>query len=290
MLIRSTAACLGICLILASASAPAFDEPITKAKAAAIEVDTTKDKDKPVTKPEFEPETRPKPKVKSKPEVATFGAGCFWSTEAVFERLPGVLAVESGYSGGQVPNPSYELVCTGNTGHAEAVNVTFDPDVTSYETLLNAFWSSHDPTTLNRQGDDFGTQYRSAVFYRSEAQKKAALKVYRDLTARRAFRSPIVTELLPFGEFYPAEPYHQDYFRTHRGSDYSQAYIIPKLRKLHLLDTRPRSAAHAPARKPLDRARTIGKQSTETQDTAKDQGSSTPAVAPGTANPPAPGR
>ncbi|WZP00112.1 peptide-methionine (S)-S-oxide reductase MsrA [Isosphaeraceae bacterium EP7] len=291
MLIRSSAACLGICLVLASASAPAIEDARAKPKATAADP-VPADSEKPAAKPELDAEgatkSKAKPKGRPKTEVATFGAGCFWSTEAVFERLPGVLSVDSGFSGGQVPNPSYELVCSGTTGHAEVVNVRFDPDVTTYDALLNAFWTSHDPTTPNRQGDDFGTQYRSAIFYHSEAQKKAALKSYRELTTRNAFRGPIVTELLPFGGFYPAEPYHQDYFRTNRGSDYSLIYIIPKLRKLHLLDTKPRSAAHAPARRPLDRARTIGAQSTETQDTAKDQGDA-PATS-GTTSPPAPGR
>ena len=172
------------------------------------------------------------PAKKPKLDTAIFGAGCFWSTEAVFERVPGVKSVLSGFSGGNVAFPSYDMVCTGETGHAEVVQVTFDPSVVSYEQLLKAFFALHDPTTLNSQGDDFGTQYRSAIFYRNEAQKAAAIKYYKELTAKRAFRSPIVTELTPFSKFYPAEDYHQDYFANNPGSQYSQFYIVPKLRKL----------------------------------------------------------
>ena len=172
------------------------------------------------------------PAKKAKLDTAIFGAGCFWSTEAVFERVPGVKSVLSGFSGGNVAFPSYDMVCTGETGHAEVVQVTFDPSVVSYEQLLKAFFALHDPTTLNSQGDDFGTQYRSAIFYRNEAQKAAAIKYYKELTAKRAFRSPIVTELTPFSKFYPAEDYHQDYFANNPGSQYSQFYIVPKLRKL----------------------------------------------------------
>lgn len=172
------------------------------------------------------------PAKKPKLDTAIFGAGCFWSTEAVFERVPGVKSVVSGFSGGNVEFPSYDMVCTGETGHAEVVQVTFDPSVVTYEQLLKAFFSLHDPTTLNSQGDDFGTQYRSAIFYRNEAQKAAAIKYYKELTAKRAFRSPIVTELTPFSKFYPAEDYHQDYFANNPDSQYSQFYIVPKLRKL----------------------------------------------------------
>lgn len=171
---------------------------------------------------------------KGKLEVATFGAGCFWSTEAVFERIPGVVSVVSGFSGGWVPDPTYPMVCTGNTGHAESVQVVYDPKVVPYETLLTYFWKSHDPTTPNMQGDDVGPQYRSVIFYHTEAQRQAALKSYQDLTARRAYRYPIVTELVPMKTFYPAEPYHQDYFQNHRGNQYSTIYIEPKLRKLKL--------------------------------------------------------
>jgi peptide-methionine (S)-S-oxide reductase len=165
-------------------------------------------------------------------EKATFGGGCFWCMEAVFERVPGVKSVVSGFSGGNVPSPTYEMVCTGLTGHAEVVQIEYDPVVVTYDKLLKVFWSAHDPTTLNSQGPDFGTQYRSIILYHDEEQKKAAQKSYRELSARRAHRSPIVTELVPFVEFYPADLHHQDYYRNHPDSDYSQMYIEPKVRKL----------------------------------------------------------
>jgi peptide-methionine (S)-S-oxide reductase len=167
-----------------------------------------------------------------KTEKATFGGGCFWCMEAVFERIPGVKSVVSGYAGGHVPNPTYEMVCTGLTGHAEVIQIEYDPAVVPYEKLLSIFWVAHDPTTLNRQEDDFGPNYRSIILYHNDEQKKAAEKSYNDLTRRRVFRSPIVTELVPLTEFYPAEAYHQDYYRNHRGSEYSDIYIVPKLRKL----------------------------------------------------------
>lgn len=173
-----------------------------------------------------------KAKDTGKTERATFGGGCFWCSEAVFERIPGVKSVVSGYAGGSVAFPTYQMVGTGLTGHAEVVQVEFDPAVVSYETLLKVFWKAHDPTTLNRQGDDFGTQYRSIILYHDDAQKQAALKSYKDLTARRAYRRPIVTELAPMTAFFPAEAYHQDYYRHHRSSDYSQIYIAPKIRKM----------------------------------------------------------
>ena len=152
--------------------------------------------------------------------------------EAVFERIPGVKSVVSGFSGGAVPNPTYEMVCTGLTGHAEVIQIEYDPAVISYDKLLKFFWSAHDPTTLNSQGPDFGTQYRSIILYHSEEQKEEALKQYKELMAHRARRSPIVTELVPFTEFYPADDYHQDYYRNHPDADYSQIYIEPKVRKL----------------------------------------------------------
>lgn len=174
------------------------------------------------------------PRGKAKTERATFGGGCFWCSEAVFERIPGVKSVVSGYAGGSVAYPTYQMVGTGLTGHAEVVQVEYDPAVVPYETLLKVFWKAHDPTTLNQQGDDFGTQYRSIILYHNDAQKQAALKSYRELTARKAFRHPIVTELVPMTAFFPAEPYHQDYYRHHRDSDYSQIYIVPKIKKLKL--------------------------------------------------------
>jgi peptide-methionine (S)-S-oxide reductase len=149
---------------------------------------------------------------KPKTEVATFGAGCFWHVEAEFEWLPGVKSAVSGYSGGSLTDPTYEAVHEGWTGHAEVVRVEYDPSVISYEQLLKAFWSGHDPTQLNRQGPDFGTQYRSVIFYHSPEQKKAALKSYEELTRARVFRAAIVTQLVPAETFYPAEEYHQNYY------------------------------------------------------------------------------
>ena len=170
----------------------------------------------------------------SKTETATFGGGCFWCMEAVFERIAGVKKVTSGYAGGTVRRPTYEDVCTGLTGHAEVIQVEYDPDKISFEKLLQVFWIAHDPTTLNRQGPDFGTQYRSIILYRDEAQKEAARKSYEEMTAAGTFRNPIVTELVPLKVFYPAEAYHQNYYRRHRNDAYCQAEIVPKLRKLKL--------------------------------------------------------
>jgi peptide-methionine (S)-S-oxide reductase len=171
-------------------------------------------------------------KPEAKLEKATFGGGCFWCLEAVFERMGGVKNVVSGYAGGTVANPNYEMVRTGLTGHAEVVQITYDPTVVSYEKLLNIFWKCHDPTTLNQQGPDFGTQYRSIILYHDKAQKEAAEKSYEELMAARAFARPIVTELVPLTIFYRAEAYHQDYYRKHPGAAYCQIYIAPKLRKL----------------------------------------------------------
>ncbi len=171
-------------------------------------------------------------KAKPKLEKATFGGGCFWCMEAVFERIPGVKSVVSGYSGGSIPNPSYEMVHTGLTGHAEVIQIVFDSEVIPFEHLLDYFWISHDPTTLNRQGPDIGTQYRSVIFYHSKEQKEAALKSYQKVTASGAFASPIVTQLVPFTKFYPAERYHQNYYRNNRNAPYCQDNIVPKLMKL----------------------------------------------------------
>src|SRR5881628_1969391 len=147
----------------------------------------------------------------TKPEIATLAGGCFWCLEAAFQTLKGVERVESGYSGGSVPNPTYEQVCTGTTGHAEVVQITFDPQVVSFRDLLHVFFTIHDPTTLNRQGGDVGTQYRSAIFYHSVEQQAVAGQVIAELA--QVWDDPIVTELVPFERFYPAEEYHRDYFR-----------------------------------------------------------------------------
>lgn len=165
-------------------------------------------------------------------ETATFGAGCFWCVEAVFENLDGVKSVESGYMGGETKNPTYKQICTGTTGHAEVTRIYFDPEVISYETLLDWLWRSHDPTTLNRQGGDVGTQYRSAIFYHSEDQKKAAEAS--KAAAQRDFSSPIVTEITAASEFYIAEDYHQDYYKLNKTAPYCRMVITPKLKKLDL--------------------------------------------------------
>ena len=164
-------------------------------------------------------------------EVATFGSGCFWCSEAVFSELRGVEKVEPGYSGGKVPNPTYEDVCTDTTGHAEVAQVTFDPSVISYRELLEVLFSTHDPTTRNRQGADEGTQYRSVIFYHDESQKEQAEAIIRELTAEKAFRSPIVTEVAPLVTFYPAEDYHREYYSRNPGKPYCQVVIAPKLAK-----------------------------------------------------------
>lgn len=168
-------------------------------------------------------------------EKATFGGGCFWCMEAVFERAPGVKKVVSGYAGGRGPRPTYEAVHAGVTGHAEVVQITFDPGVISYDELLTVFWHSHDPTSLNHQGPDFGTQYRSVIFYHSEKQKEEAQKSYREITRRREFSRPIVTELAPMTRFWPAEDYHQDYYRRNRAAPYCQRNIDPKMVKLRYI-------------------------------------------------------
>lgn len=172
-----------------------------------------------------------KPK-KPKLEEATFGGGCFWCTEAFFERLPGVKSVVSGYSGGNVPNPTYEMVSTGLTGHAEVIEITFDPSVIAFEKLLDYFWASHDPTTVDAQGPDHGPQYRSIILYHSEEQKQAAEKAKDALNAKRARKSPVVTQIVPFEAFYPAEGYHQDFARANPYHPYVEAYIVPKMSKL----------------------------------------------------------
>lgn len=165
-------------------------------------------------------------------EIATLAGGCFWCLEAVFQRLQGVERVVSGYTGGSVPNPGYHLVCTGMTGHAEAVQLTFDPAVIGYRDLLELFFGFHDPTTLNRQGPDSGTQYRSAIFCHSAEQTRIANQVIADLSAERVFDRPIVTQVEPAAEFYPAEDYHQGYFDRNGSQPYCQAMIAPKVAKL----------------------------------------------------------
>ena len=166
-------------------------------------------------------------------EKATFGAGCFWCVEAVFDQLDGVSSVTSGYTGGELPNPTYEQICTGLTGHAEVIQVAYDPEVISFAKLLEVFWKTHDPTTLNQQGNDVGTQYRSAVFYHNEEQLKQASEYMKKLNDENAFGVPVVTTMEKLGEFFPAENYHQDYFKLNGRDPYCRAVIPPKLDKLH---------------------------------------------------------
>jgi peptide-methionine (S)-S-oxide reductase len=167
----------------------------------------------------------------SRTEVATLGGGCFWCLEPVYEELRGVEKVVSGYSGGFVSDPTYRQVCTGTTGHAEVVQVTFDPELVSFKEILEVFFTIHDPTTLNRQGADVGTQYRSAIFYHDEEQKRVAQEVISDLETHGLWNAPIVTEVTPFDAFYVAEDYHQGYFRDNEYQPYCQVVIAPKVAK-----------------------------------------------------------
>ncbi len=182
-------------------------------------------------------------------EQATIGGGCFWCTEAVFSEVRGVVSVYPGYAGGTVPQPTYEQVCTGRTGHAEVVQVTFHPSQLSYHDLLTIFMTTHDPTTLNRQGHDAGTQYRSVILYASPAQKATAEQVLRELSEEKLWRGKIVTELVPLTAFYPAEEYHQRYFERNPYAGYCQAVIAPKVskfRKQYADRLRPAAAPTAP--------------------------------------------
>lgn len=165
-------------------------------------------------------------------QKATFGSGCFWCTEAVFQRLKGVRSVTSGYSGGHVKNPSYRQVSTGLTGHAEVVQIAYDPAQITYAELLEVFWSMHDPTTWNRQGPDVGPQYRSVIFYHDEKQREQAEDFRKKLDASHVFRAPIVTQIVPFREFFPAENYHQEYYELHKRQPYCRSVIRPKIEKL----------------------------------------------------------
>jgi len=164
-------------------------------------------------------------------DTATFATGCFWCTEAVFQQLKGVKKVTSGYSGGHVENPTYKEVCTCLTGHAECIQLLYDPKEVSFDELLQVFWQTHDPTTLNRQGNDVGTQYRSAVFYQNEEQKKIAESYKKELNAKKVFDNPIVTEIEPLKNFYPAEDYHQNYYNNNGDQPYCYFVIKPKLEK-----------------------------------------------------------
>ena len=166
-----------------------------------------------------------------KPGKATFGNGCFWCTEAIYKRLKGIMSVVPGYSGGKVDNPSYKEVCNGKTGHAEAIQITFDTELISYDELLEVFWKTHDPTTLNRQGNDVGTQYRSVIFYHNEDQKQLAEKYREQLNKSGIWKDPIVTEIVAFTKFFEAENYHQDYYENNPGQPYCSLVITPKVEK-----------------------------------------------------------
>lgn len=164
--------------------------------------------------------------------TATLAGGCFWCTEAVFKRLKGVTSVTPGYTASQVANPSYQQVCTGTTGAAEAIQVTYDPAVISYDKLLEIFWHVHDPTTLNRQGNDHGTQYRSGIYYQNDEEKQIALASKEALERSGAYKDPVVTEITPFTSFYPAETYHEEYYDSNRSAPYCMVVIDPKVKKL----------------------------------------------------------
>ena len=164
-------------------------------------------------------------------EVATFGAGCFWCVEAIFERVRGVAEVKSGYSGGHVKNPSYKEVCSGSTGHAEVCQISYNPKLITYSELLEVFWKTHNPTTLNRQGNDIGTQYRSAVFYHTEEQKRIAEEMKSRLNLEKIWEDPIITEIVAFEEFYPAEDFHEDYYARNPNQGYCNFIITPKINK-----------------------------------------------------------
>jgi peptide-methionine (S)-S-oxide reductase len=176
----------------------------------------------------LQPRATPQPQGR---EIATLAGGCFWCLEAVYDELRGVEDVVSGYSGGSVSNPSYEMVCTGTTGHAEVVQITFNSNIISFKQILQVFFTIHDPTTLNRQGPDMGTQYRSAIFYHSPEQKATAEQLIAELESSRVWNRPIVTEVTPFERFHPAEPYHQEYFKRNPTQAYCRIVIEPKVAK-----------------------------------------------------------
>jgi len=168
----------------------------------------------------------------NKTEIATLANGCFWCTEAIFKKIKGVKSILPGYAGGTLKNPSYEQVCTGRSGHAESIQIEFDPNVITFEKILDIFWRTHDPTTLNRQGNDVGTQYRSAIFYHDEKQKQIAEKSKTNLEKENVYEDPIVTEITPFTNFFVAEDYHIDYYEKHKDAPYCTFVINPKLHKL----------------------------------------------------------
>jgi peptide-methionine (S)-S-oxide reductase len=218
--------------VLMAAAAVSCVARNTEQEEARVDNSTTQtDSDTPTDDPSATPADPEPADGEPKTELATFGAGCFWCVEAVFQQLRGVISVESGYSGGSIPNPTYQQVCTGTTGHAEVCQIRFNPAEVSYKELLEVFWKTHDPTTLNRQGADTGTQYRSVVFYHNDEQRELAEKYKRELDEAKIWSDPIVTEISPFGTMYKAEDYHQNYFRTNPYQGYCRAVIQPKVDK-----------------------------------------------------------
>jgi peptide-methionine (S)-S-oxide reductase len=251
MTLRSLASSLGFAALLSLGATACAQEPAKPASPPSKPADEAKKADSPdSTKPETTvKEKAEEKKVEPKLEKAYFAGGCFWCLEAVFERVKGVKQVVSGYSGGTVARPSYEMVCTDLTGHAETVGIEYDANVVSYDDLLDIFWICHDPTTLNRQGPDEGTHYRSVIFYANEDQKKLAQKSFQAVTAAGIYSDPIVTQLVPLEKFWVAEKYHQDYYRLNANKNpYCQSVIAPKM--AHLKEKLAYYKAHVPKEKP----------------------------------------
>lgn len=221
-----------VCVVASGCSSNAPDSESLAPPVAAASADEGVLAAESADTPETDSTSKPEPAVASGPQTITLGAGCFWCVEAVFEQIEGVTAVRSGYSGGLIEEPTYEAVCTGTTGHAEVVQLDYDPAVTSFEDVLQVFFISHDPTTLNRQGADEGTQYRSAIFYHTDEQQQIAEKVIAELNESKAFPNPIVTEVSAFKNFYEAEDYHQDYFELNGRAPYCRFVIVPKIEKV----------------------------------------------------------
>ncbi|WP_435008562.1 peptide-methionine (S)-S-oxide reductase MsrA [Tundrisphaera lichenicola] len=236
MTLRILASSLGIAAVFGLAALVPAQEP-SKDPAPAPATPKTEDAKKadPAETPKDKTDAEKPEKVGPKIEYATFGGGCFWCLEAFFERVKGVKEVVSGYAGGNVAKPSYEMVCTGLTGHAEVVTIQYDANVVSYDDLLDIFWICHDPTTQDRQGPDVGPQYRSIILYHNEEQKKLAQKSYEKVTSSGLYRDPIVTQLVPLAKFYPAEKYHQNYFRNNANKNpYCATVIAPKIAELRM--------------------------------------------------------
>jgi len=263
---RFPAACVAMAVVLGlwidaeAQEAPAPTKPEEKGKTAPVVAKPIAPKVK-SKKSSLHSKTQTSPGADSsrpisKVEYATFGAGCFWCVEATFERLPGVISAVSGYAGGSVRFPTYEMVHEGLTGHAEVVMVEYDADVISYEELLKVFWSHHDPTTPDQQGPDVGTQYRSIILYHNEAQRKAALKSYQELVDKRVWRNPIVTQLVPLKAFYRAEDYHQDYYGGKPQAASRRKTPVSKARKARSKPPSPSPSAEAPGPAQSDEAPT----------------------------------